>query len=130
MAKKSPILQILICTDLRSNLFNHLIVLLYLVNNFAFILSCPAFTFIIIIIIIINQGTNARRCPMPFSLFDAIFVITLLYAISSCLYLLHLMELLLYCHCLTMPTFCYHSLSFFFITYNPICSDTWLYLIL
>src|SRR6218665_3337274 len=28
----------------------------------------------IIIIIIINQGTNARRCPMPFSLFDAIFV--------------------------------------------------------
>src|SRR6218665_2556924 len=29
---------------------------------------------IIIIIIIINQGTNARRCPMPFSLFDAIFV--------------------------------------------------------
>jgi len=30
---------------------------------------------IIIIIIIINQGTNARRrrCPMPFSLFDAIF---------------------------------------------------------
>src|SRR6218665_2919225 len=26
------------------------------------------------IIIIINQGTNARRCPMPFSLFDAIFV--------------------------------------------------------
>src|SRR6218665_3288100 len=27
-----------------------------------------------IIIIIINQGTNARRCPMPFSLFDAIFV--------------------------------------------------------
>ena len=28
----------------------------------------------LIIIIIINQGTNARRCPMPFSLFDAIFV--------------------------------------------------------
>src|SRR6218665_3873798 len=26
---------------------------------------------IVIIIIIINQGTNARRCPMPFSLFDA-----------------------------------------------------------
>ena len=24
--------------------------------------------------IIINQGTNARRCPMPFSLVDAIFV--------------------------------------------------------
>ena len=29
---------------------------------------------IIIIIIIINQGTNVRRCPMPLSLFDAIFV--------------------------------------------------------
>src|SRR6218665_3564902 len=27
-----------------------------------------------IIIVIINQGTNACRCPMPFSLFDAIFV--------------------------------------------------------
>jgi len=25
-------------------------------------------------IIIINQGTDARRCPMPFLLFDVIFV--------------------------------------------------------
>ena len=33
--------------------------------------TCKAHMFIIIII---NQGTSARRCPLPFSLFDAIFV--------------------------------------------------------
>src|SRR6218665_3056644 len=36
--------------------------------------NCPVRWYTVIIIIIINQRTNARRCPMPFSLFDAIFV--------------------------------------------------------
>ena len=36
--------------------------------------SCIYICMYVYIIIIINQGTNARRCLMPFSLFDAIFV--------------------------------------------------------